>query len=141
MRSTLLVAVLWAAFGCGGSGPTPPTTPAGKIVSIQIVPTTDVLKVGECLFYSVDPAIVGVATPGPPPSWSSTNQSLATVDPSGKVTGLAPGETSIRGEFSRSQRYAPLAGSALAERYLQGRPCTPAARRMASAGEFCAAKS
>ena len=98
VRGTLSVAVtaLLGASGCGGSGLTPPTTPGGKITSIQIVPSTDVLKVGESASYSVDPTIVGSAPPGPPPSWSSTNLSIATIDPAGKVTAVAPGETSIR---------------------------------------------
>jgi hypothetical protein len=87
--------------GCAESERTPPTSPrpTNAVTAIAIVPSTDNLKVGESVTYSVEVSISGLPPTGPPPTWSSSNPASAAVDPSGKVTAIGVGDTTISVRF------------------------------------------
>lgn len=93
------LAALLMVPGCGENDRTPPTSPASVITSIQIVPATDNLKVGESVTYSVAASYSGRPPTGPPPGWSSTDPAVAAVDTVGKLTGVSQGDTTIRVVF------------------------------------------
>jgi hypothetical protein len=100
IRSLLVTATaLLFIPGCAESERTPPTSPNNAVTAIRIVPTTENLKVGESVAYSVETTIVGLPPTGPPPAWSSANPAVATVDPTGKVTGVRVGDTAISVRF------------------------------------------
>jgi hypothetical protein len=87
--------------GCAESERTPPTSPGptNAVTAIRIVPSTDNLKVGESVTYSVEVSISGLPPTGPPPAWSSSNPAIAAVDPGGKLTAIGAGDTTISVRF------------------------------------------
>lgn len=85
-------ALLFAALAACDGGPTAPTVQA-----IQITGPTTALVVGETLQLSA----AAVDSNGDPVAgqtivWSSEAQAIATVDQTGRVTGVAPGNAVIR---------------------------------------------
>lgn len=85
--------------GCGGDGtsaPTKPVPPTPVLTTITVTLPTASLQAGQTEVAS----IVGVDQNGaviatPAVTWTSSSPSVATVDASGGVTALAPGQTQI----------------------------------------------
>ena len=85
----LLVAL--TVVGCG------PTAPSTQLASIKIVPDVSLLRVGSVTQFSSVETWVGDGgpPPGPAPAWSMSDDSIAKVDFSGRVTAITPGTTSL----------------------------------------------
>ena len=71
--------------------------PTATVTEVRIVPSTATLKVGEQV--SMSAAVLGTGITNFNVLWSSTNPTVASVD-NGRVTGVAPGTTSIRATAS-----------------------------------------
>ena len=87
---TTTVAIL-LLLGCNPAGPS-------HVVSVTIVPATDTLKVGETVRLSLS-VVMSPGTPQPivPPSWSSDNPDIASVDFGGTVSGKSAGRARLTG--------------------------------------------
>jgi hypothetical protein len=82
------VLALLAAGGCTNSNepsPVTPTTPAAT----AITPATTVLQIGQTQLYGITPTTTNTIT------WTSSNQSVLTIDEGGTATGLANGVSTI----------------------------------------------
>ncbi len=93
-RSLSVVAclALSALAACGGSDSSGPP----KVASAAISALTSQLEVGETVQLNATAKDAkGNVLTGRTPSWSSSATSVATVDQSGVVTGVAPGSTTI----------------------------------------------
>jgi len=90
-----VISALLVALTVVGCGPTAPST--RQLTSITIVPDVSLLKVGTVTQFSYDETWVGDGgpPPGPPPAWSMSDDSIAKVDLSGRVTAITPGTTSL----------------------------------------------
>ena len=100
LRGVMVVvgaALMIAAAGCSGNG----TAPSTRVTGIQIVPDVSILKVGTVTPFSYleTKTNTGVPPTGPPPVWSTTNTSVASVDGAGRVSAAAPGATTLRISF------------------------------------------
>lgn len=96
-RCTLLAGLgLLALLAC--SSDNGPTGPPGVVAAVTVAPARDTLNVGETLLLI---AIVrdgtGNVLPGRTVLWSSSDEVIASVDATGLVTGMAPGEVTITG--------------------------------------------
>lgn len=71
----------------------PPTPPPPGVTSVSVVPGTQTLAVGQSVIFAASViADAGVSTAV---TWSSSAPTIATVDATGKVTGVAAGTTTI----------------------------------------------
>ena len=100
----LVIAVAFGMTACDGKGDGP-TGPEGgdtpRLVSVTVQPTTAEITVGQSLQLSATATLSNGSTQaGATFTWSSSNESVATVTASGLVTGLADGPTSIRASVS-----------------------------------------
>jgi hypothetical protein len=90
------VLALLAAVGCTDSNspspidPTTPTTPTLPAAT-AITPATTVLQIGQTQLYAVTPTPTNVL------AWTSSNESVLTIDADGMATGLANGVATITG--------------------------------------------
>src|SRR5687767_12143870 len=77
-----------------------PNTPA-PVVSVQLMPEERTLAVGETLTLEVVARDEDGEVPGnlAEITWSSDNTAVATVSTTGVVTGVAPGEVTIRAQL------------------------------------------
>jgi uncharacterized protein YjdB len=70
------------------------------VTAIEILPKTAVLRIGETESLSVSVVLSpGIPPSGPVPDWSTTNQSVATVDGNGLVKARAVGSTIVEVRF------------------------------------------
>jgi hypothetical protein len=86
------ILVLLVAGGCSDDAPSPnpvdPTTPPTTAIS----PAATVLQIGQTQVYTLTPATTtNVIT------WTSSNQSVLTIDATGMATGLANGVSTVTG--------------------------------------------
>jgi hypothetical protein len=100
MRLTYAFAIQWllpgflaAASGCG-SNPAQPT-PAPTVSSVTLTGGTDVVRVRETVTFGVTARMSDGSSPVVQPQWSSDNVAVATVDPTGRVTGVSNGTVTI----------------------------------------------
>lgn len=71
----------------------PPTPPPPGVTSVSVVPGTQTLAVGQSVIFAASViADAGVSTAV---TWTSSAPTIATVDATGKVTGVAAGTTTI----------------------------------------------
>ena len=88
------------------TNPTAPTLHVGTsstqqsilapVLSIQILPLVETMRVGETLSFSVNVQLgEGVPPSGPMPLWSSTNAAVILVDGSGHATAIGRGTATI----------------------------------------------
>jgi hypothetical protein len=97
--SVLLVATLSACGGDGGGGSVDPD-PRDAVQSVTVTPATERVPLGGFLQLS---ATVRDGHGNPvtaTPTWASSNTAVATVDASGRVTGVAPGNVTITASAS-----------------------------------------
>jgi hypothetical protein len=99
LQRALIVVVVVGLAACGGtstSSPAAPTpTPVVTTVSVTMSPSTDVLKIQGTETFTVTATLSDGTTKAVTGSWSSDNVAVATVDTSGKVTGIASGQATI----------------------------------------------
>lgn len=101
MRRSIGVAALSLAMGlaaCGGgesgTGPTPPSGPTVAVV--EVTPATDTVRVGATIQYTaVAKDAQGAVVAGKTVAWTTSNSALATVSPSGVVSGVARGTVTV----------------------------------------------
>lgn len=93
------LAVVALAPACGGGGTEPPPPPPPTVVQVVITsPTTAPAfgALGRTAQFRAEPRDAsGNVVPGKTPSWSSTNTAVATVSPTGLVTAVGNGTTTI----------------------------------------------
>src|SRR5258707_8496957 len=92
----VLSLAIFAVSGCGnGSGRTA-TTPAA-VKSISVSPGSATILMGQQQQFSASATYTDGSTKSAPPgtTWSSSNTVVATVDSSGLVKGVAPGNVTI----------------------------------------------
>jgi hypothetical protein len=97
LRPVLLLPLLLAPLACGGS-PAAPSPPAAQAITLRVAdPDTDAAVVGTSLALRAL-----VAAPGAPETaaddgvtWTSSNDRIATIDASGRLTGIAPGSVVV----------------------------------------------
>ncbi len=92
MRLFIVALALFSITACGGGSdpvaPVPPPPPPPPTMSLQVPP---VVATNATL-----PATATVSNASTPVTWSSDAQAVATIDGSGAITGVAPGQTVIR---------------------------------------------
>ena len=98
-RIVILTTLAVAHWSCGGGEPTgttqpPPPPPDNTVASVSISGGTGV-DIAGTLQLTATAATSSGATVSTTFSWSSSNNSLATVNQSGLVTGVAPGSVTI----------------------------------------------
>jgi hypothetical protein len=93
--STLAVLLVVSGLAaCGGGNSSTPAAPTPTVRSVNITTTNDMLKVKETVAFAAtaahsDGSVVAVT------DWASDTPQAATVDATGKVTGVAPGSANI----------------------------------------------
>src|SRR4051812_4184530 len=101
---SIAIAILFAAAGCGGSSdspaapgtPTTPVTPATPTVATVIVTGTASLEAGKTVKLSAEARdAAGAVMTGKTFTWSSANETVASVTSDGTVTGKTAGTASI----------------------------------------------
>ena len=91
---SIVLAIAGAA--CGNSTP---ATPGPTVSSLAMSPGTDYLKLKGTEKFSVTATYSSGTTEAVNASWSSDNQSVATVDASGTVTGVGAGQATITATY------------------------------------------
>lgn len=84
-----VVLALLAAVGCTDSNS--PTTPDPTTPTTAITPATTVLQIGQMQLYAITPTTTSAIT------WTSSNESVLTIDAGGTATGLANGVATVTG--------------------------------------------
>lgn len=99
LRSTLILLAAGLAGSCGGGGDVtgPPNGPGGDAVaSVEVTPETLNLAPGQASQLTATPrAADGTALTGRSIAWASTDEAVATVDGSGRVTAVAAGQVEV----------------------------------------------
>ena len=96
MRFVPRAAVLATLVACGGDGSTKPADPGPTVTTIVVSGPTGALQVGGTFALSAEVRDQsGAAIAGKTPTWTSANNSIATVSAAGVMTAAAAGSTSI----------------------------------------------
>ena len=95
----LLTLLLAACSGSPGGNdtetPPPPTPEPDAVISISITASTTLLGTGGTTQLTAELEVQG--SPDPSIDWTTSDPLIASVDTGGSVTGIAPGEVTIRG--------------------------------------------
>ena len=95
-RSLLFAVVLGGLAACGKEGGAPATpTPSVTTVSVAINAPADMLKINGVDVFSATATMSDGTARAVTPVWASDNAAVATVDGSGKVTGIGSGQATI----------------------------------------------
>ncbi len=99
--AAVLVLLACGGGGDGGSGPTPPPPPPPPppptIATLTIEGAPAALAIGASAQLAVVARnAAGVTVANPAITWTSTAQAVATVNPSGRVTAVSAGATTLR---------------------------------------------
>lgn len=99
-RSLLLVGALALTGGLAACGddvtvapPTPPVTPTPKVTAVAVAPSTGTVRVGSSLQLNASVTADSGATATI--AWKTSDATIATVDATGKVTGVKVGTVGI----------------------------------------------
>ncbi|HVT37483.1 MAG TPA: Ig-like domain-containing protein [Gemmatimonadaceae bacterium] len=109
-RCIAAASILLCAYSCGGgTKDAGPTTPTPVLTTVVVTLSTTTLQAG----LTATAAATGLDQFGAPiavgaVSWSSTSAGVATVNASGTVTGVAPGQTQIIASAGSKQGQATL---------------------------------
>lgn len=107
-RTAVVALFLTGLAACGGGGggsptnPTPvtPTTPTPTTASVAIAAGTDMIVIqGTAALTASATMSDGSSKPGVSAAWTSDATSVATVDSSGKVTGIGSGQATITATY------------------------------------------
>jgi hypothetical protein len=106
VRHVFIILLVLSPAACGGGGgsssPTTPTpvTPAATTASVAIAASTDMIAIqGTTIFIANATMSDGSSKPGVSATWTSDAASVATVDSSGKVTGVGSGQATITAAY------------------------------------------
>ncbi len=99
-RTTVVALFLTGLAACGGGGsgsPTNPTpvTPAPTVVSLSISPSTDLIAIQGTVTLGATATMSDGTTKAASGTWASDASAIASVDGTGKVTGVAPGQATV----------------------------------------------
>lgn len=91
------LAVLAACGGGGGGAPSSPgpVTPAPTTVSVAISPATDLITIQGTATFSATATMSDGSTKSVSGTWVSDPAAVATVDGSGRVTGIGSGQATV----------------------------------------------
>ena len=93
LRASATALLLWSCSGGGSTGPEGPDPTV--VAQVSVTPSTGTVDVGESLQFQALVTNAQGAALSDPVSWSSSPTSVATVNPSGLVTGRAQGTATI----------------------------------------------
>jgi hypothetical protein len=99
MKRVLIVCAIVAALSAGACGKSTPAAPSPAVSSLAIAPATDYVKLKGTEKFAVTATYSTGATEPVAATWSSDNQAVATVDASGTVTGVGPGQATITAAY------------------------------------------
>ena len=106
-RPTIVALAAGLLVGCGGTDPVspPPAPPPAPVASVSVTPLTAVLMPGETIGATATARSAQGASLAATVTWSSSDQSVATVTSTGTVTAVGNGTATISataGSFSGS---------------------------------------
>lgn len=93
-----LLALLWACGGSGGTSPPPPAPPPpppAPVASVVVTPSQATIEVGATVQLTAQPRDAVGNNLNRAVTWQSQTPALASVNTSGLVTGVAPGNATI----------------------------------------------
>src|SRR5690348_16402068 len=108
MRKCSGYIVIGALVACGG-GDSIATVTDTVVVSVAIAPDSLLLQPGQPFYLTAVPRNAeGQAIPGLTATWSSNDESIATVQTNGVLTSVAPGEAVITGTVQGHSKTMPV---------------------------------
>lgn len=91
----VIVFALGVAVGCGKDSPVSPSPPPSTLASLSITPATNLIKIKGAETFNVSGTYSDGSTRTVQATWGTDNAGIATIDASGRATGVASGQASI----------------------------------------------
>lgn len=112
MRIAILVLATVVLCGCGESATPDPSPSMPTVASLAIAPATDLLKLKATEQWTASATLSSGAVQPVTATWTSSASAVASVDGTGRVTALSPGQTTIAATYqgksaSRELRVVP----------------------------------
>lgn len=90
LRRSILLVLFTVVTGCADGGFLPPT--GEDIARVAVTPEVVAVFVGDTVRFSASIfRLDGLPVPEPPLTWATSDPGIATIDPTGKFTAVAPG--------------------------------------------------
>ena len=102
LSAAALCGILFTSGGliaCGGGGGGSTTSPSATVTSLGISPGTDTLKLRASESFTANATMSNGTTNVVTATWRSDNTSVATIDSTGRATGVASGRATITAEY------------------------------------------
>lgn len=99
---TVVIALLTTVVACGGSGgggPAAPSPPAPTITGLSITPATDLIRIKASESFAVTATLSNGSSQSVQATWGSDTPGVATIDSSGRATGVANGQATIFADY------------------------------------------
>jgi hypothetical protein len=110
-RCLVVVALLTTLVACGGKGggsPTAPSTPTPTITALSITPATDLIKIKASEAFTATATFSDGSSRSVQATWGSDTPGVATIDSSGRATGVTSGQATIFADYSGVPRATRL---------------------------------
>ena len=110
-RNLVVVALLTTMVACGGKGggsPTAPSAPTPTITGLSITPATDLIKIKASESFTATATFSDGSSRPVPATWGTDTPGVATIDSSGRATGVASGQATIFADYPGAQRATRL---------------------------------
>lgn len=101
-RTLVVVALLTTVGACGGNGgggPTTPSAPTPTLPGLSITPATDLVKIKASETFMANATLSDGSSRSVQATWGSDTPSVATIDSTGRATGVAPGLATIYADY------------------------------------------
>jgi hypothetical protein len=110
-RNLVVVALLTTMVACGGKGggsPTAPSAPTPTITGLSITPATDLIKIKASESFTATATFSDGSSRPVQATWGTDTPGVATIDSSGRATGVASGQATIFADYPGAQRATRL---------------------------------
>ena len=104
-RIAIALLALAVAVGCGDDGP---NGPSSTLTGLSITPDTSLIKIKGTETFSAAGTYSDGSTRPLQATWGTDNAGIATVDASGRASGVASGQTSVFAEAQGQRATRPL---------------------------------